>query len=78
MRFIAIILIVLAVGFYKIPPEVIESVETLHASNILICEDYTELLPQHYQGDELVNKYNLVLKHLELSKQLVETVRKYK
>ena len=79
MRYL--MLIILAIVFtscYHIPPEIVDSVKILHASNVTICEDYVDLLPLHYHGDELVQKYNLVLKHLELSKELVKAVEKYK
>ncbi len=72
------LLVILLIGCYRIPPEIVDSVKMLHASNVVICEDYVEILPLRYQGEALTNKYNFVLKHLELSKELVKAVKKYR
>ena len=58
------------VGCVTIPQPLEDGVHLLHSGNILISEDYSELLIRHYQGDERDNKLKLLEAHLKLSEQL--------
>jgi hypothetical protein len=62
----------------SIAPEAIDSIESLHHGNVLQAEDYANLLPLKYKGEDLLKKESLLLKHLELSKEVNDYFQKLK
>lgn len=57
-------------GCVAIPQGVEDAVHSLHKGNILIGEDYANLVIEKYEGVEEENRLLLLEKHLKLSREL--------